>query len=343
MKQTATAAATQDSVPLYSVITAIHQLSALGLKAEALIAGTGISHAQLGSDRSSDQVLPFDELLTVFANASELDRRADLGLCMGEVADIGLYGAVGLAMLSASTDIDAVNIALKYQRAVLGTAVSIALHIENDSGLIRVSDRLPRGKLRRFYLEQFLAGFLRFNASLSKQPSRLRELRLSYENPGYRGRYEALFGCPVHFDCAHTDIVFNTDILGVPLPNADPLTARALEAVCDDLLRRFAEPRPVSRQTRQLLASRWHQRPGMADVARELGFDARTLRRKLLAEGRSFREIKDALRRDLAMDFLRHSDKSLREIAELVGYDEPGSFRRAFVKWTGRQPGYYRA
>ena len=154
--------------------------------------------------------------------------------------------------------------------------MQIALQVEGDKGVIRVHDRLPAGPVKVFYLEQFLAGFLRFNEVLAERPSRVCELRLNYPNPGYQDTYETLFDCPVRFDCEHTDIVFRTDILGITLPNADPVTARACEQVCEDLLRQFDRVGTWSARVRQHLEVHWQQQPTMEEIAHGLDCDIRT-------------------------------------------------------------------
>ena len=67
-----------------------------------------------------------------------------------------------------------------------------------------------------------------------------------------------------------------------------------------------------------------------------------TLRRHLREEGTSFQELKDHLRRDLAI-YQLGSDLPIQRIAERLGFSEPSAFHRAFKKWTGLTPGAYRA
>ncbi len=333
----------QGLIPLYSIIAAVNQLIRLGYDAERLLRDSSISASQLGTDRSCRQIVPFNDLICVYQNAVNDNAEPGIGLRVGKASGVGIYGVVGFAMLCSSTDIDAVNIALKYQKAILGTEVTIALLVEQEYGIIRVTDNLPAGPVRVFYLEQFLAGFLRFNDVLAERPSRIVELRLNYADPGYPQDYEDTFACAVNFNCAHTDIVFRTDILGVTLPNADPITARACELVCEDLMRQFDRAGAYGAKVRQILEAQWAHAPTMESVAKQMNCDARTLRRKLEQENSSFRDIKDRLRQDMAISRLRNSDISLPQLAKELGFGDVTSFRRAFQKWTGRAPSYYRA
>ena len=68
-----------------------------------------------------------------------------------------------------------------------------------------------------------------------------------------------------------------------------------------------------------------------------------TLRRHLREEGSSFQELKDHLRRDLAIYHLGRDELAIQDIAEQLGFSEPSAFHRAFKKWTGLTPGAYRA
>ncbi|WP_253950361.1 helix-turn-helix domain-containing protein [Methylibium sp. T29] len=89
------------------------------------------------------------------------------------------------------------------------------------------------------------------------------------------------------------------------------------------------------------------RRPGrLADAGRPGARVPRrpsTLRRRLEAEGGTYQSAKDDLRRDAAIHHLCHSRLSIAEISTLLGFQEPSAFHRAFKKWTGSQPGEYRA
>src|SRR5690606_24299371 len=77
-------------------------------------------------------------------------------------------------------------------------------------------------------------------------------------------------------------------------------------------------------------------------IAQELHTSPQTLRRRLKQESTSFQEIKDLLRRDMAIYYLSHQELPINDIAERVGFTEPSTFHRAFKKWTGVTPGAWR-
>ena len=69
-------------------------------------------------------------------------------------------------------------------------------------------------------------------------------------------------------------------------------------------------------------------------VAQHLGMDRRTLHRHLAADGQTFSAMMQAVRRDLALRQIRESDRSLAELAELLGFSGPSAlaywFRQQF-------------
>ena len=81
-----------------------------------------------------------------------------------------------------------------------------------------------------------------------------------------------------------------------------------------------------------------HGRANAETVAKVLALSARTLSRRLSAEGTTFEEVVDELRRSLALEYLKEAGFPLTQIAWLVGYESPTSFSHAFKRWTGRSP-----
>jgi AraC-like DNA-binding protein len=76
-------------------------------------------------------------------------------------------------------------------------------------------------------------------------------------------------------------------------------------------------------------------------VAGELGLSARTLRRRLEAEGTSFQRLLDETRFALAEAYLARGPVSTPELAFMLGFSEASAFHRAFRRWTGTTPGAY--
>lgn len=84
-------------------------------------------------------------------------------------------------------------------------------------------------------------------------------------------------------------------------------------------------------------------RPELRSVARELAISERSLQRRLEEEGFSFQALLSDTRHQLALEHLRDPGLDVAEVAYLLGYDDQGSFYRAFQKWEGQTPAAWRS
>lgn len=96
---------------------------------------------------------------------------------------------------------------------------------------------------------------------------------------------------------------------------------------------------PLKDQVQQRLETRLNQSSDMATIAQALNLSTRSLLiRRLQAEGTTFLQIKDQLRRDISLRQLRESELAVEDIAAQVGFESLTAFHRAFKVWTGSTP-----
>lgn len=98
----------------------------------------------------------------------------------------------------------------------------------------------------------------------------------------------------------------------------------------------------LSHQVRKCLAFRLHDDTDIQTIAQALNYSARTLGRRLAGEGTTFQQIKDALRRDVALQMLTGTEQSVATISAAIGFTSITTFHRAFKIWTGGTPKSYR-
>lgn len=107
----------------------------------------------------------------------------------------------------------------------------------------------------------------------------------------------------------------------------------------EDLLR-AASPLPIVTRLLHAFRSRPEHRWTLDEAARALNITPRTLHRHLAARGASFQGLLDHHRAVFALRLLGALPDE--EIAARFGYAEARSFRRAFLRWTGRPTGAFR-
>ncbi len=194
-----------------------------------------------------------------------------------------------------------------------------------------------------FLAESLLVIWHRLSSWLIGQRIRLEETTFTYPEPAHITDYDLMFPCPRRFSAGCTSLLFHARYLDMPLLQDERTLKQFLQHSPADLLARPDGGDNLPSQIRRLLGRDCNTWPDLDGVARQLNTSPQTLRRHLREQGSSFQELKDQLRRDLAIYHLGRHELPIQDIAEQLGFSEPSAFHRAFKKWTGLTPGAYRA
>ena len=319
--------------PTPLVQSLVQSMEARGIRADISLAGTGI-------DLSLDRVT-YQQRIDQLSNMLDLLGMDGAWLESPRTVSISDYGLLGYAMMSSATLEQAVQIAVKYHK-LAGAMFELAFDVDGDEAVLRIDHLLPGGRVGQYTVEELFAGISRLIGLLLGRDHKPSRILLNYEAPEYAEKHLQCFRCPVIFDQPSCQYRFSREELAESLAEADANTARICEESCRKLLSQMEIEDDIISRICHLLLSTPGEFPKLDAVANKLSLGARTLRRRLNDLGTSYQRILDDVRRELAIEYLRTTNLTVQEIAELLGYSEVTNFRRAFLRWVELSPYQYR-
>lgn len=213
---------------------------------------------------------------------------------------------------------------------------------ENTARIVIEHNYLPNDE-DHFMQESLLVIWLRTAAWMANQRINLIRVSFNYPAPAHAGEYKSIFNCPVEFERPRTAVEFSTKVLQYPIVQNERTLKQFLKTSPADLLARPSRDESYTGRVRHLIGHEIKgEMPSFEEVATSLHMTPQTLRRRLKEEKTSYQEIKDHIRRDIAIYHLSRPDLSINDIALRVGFTESSTFHRAFKKWTGVTPLSYR-
>lgn len=205
---------------------------------------------------------------------------------------------------------------------------------------LRATDAAARHPV--FVQEMLLRVFWRLLAWLAGGRLPVRRFDFAFPRPPHSASYAQLFPGHVVFDQPYSAFWFDSRRLQAPVRRDEAaLRSFLAEAQTQIIIPRRGEASLVARVRAHLL-SRQPDWPSLVTCAAALNMAESTLQRRLTDEQSSFRAVKDALRRDIAIARLNTSDVPFAKLAGELGFGDSASFQRAFKGWTGVAPGSYR-
>ena len=301
-----------------------------------LLQKCGLSRQQIEDSEARINVRAQIRFLDLVANAL---RDNSLGFHLAESAELRELGLLYYVAASSETLGDVLQRTARYISIAnegLALKYSAAPDVTIEVRSVGVARHLDRHQIE--FVMTALIRICRKLTGVRLVPSRLRLAHRGCEECSELIRY---FGKSIDSAVGADELTFPTKTKDMVVVSADPYLNKLLVANCEEALSRR---RPVSRDSLRSAVENAivpllpHGKARASEIANRLGLSQRTCARRLSSEGVTFSQILDALRGDLAREYLANPELSISRIAWLLGYQEVSAFTHAFRRWTGKTP-----
>jgi AraC-like DNA-binding protein len=300
--------------------------------------------AGLDTNRLDNPLLryPAKEASLAWMRASELLDDPAFGLTIAEVWHPSDFHALGCAFMASSTLRDALNRLVRFNPVVYDlVSYSLAEH----GARMKLSYNPVHGKLDEPAILEDTRWAVVLDACRRVFGANLNPLEVTFWHSRPASGMDAFldyFRCPLHFGEPVASMTFPTELLDRQLPAANRELALALDLTLSDYLAKLRHDDIVSRTKLAIADNLPSGNLSSGAVAAGLYMSPRSLQRKLLTKGTSYRKLVNAVRRELAESYLAKDDIAPGEVSYLLGFSSQASFSRAFKRWTGLSPGAFR-
>jgi len=317
-------------------------LRACGVDVDPLLKTAGIVSAEL---IHTVEEIPAEKYVALLDSAIALNIPG-FGLMDGDNISLLSQGLLGYAMYSSATLGKCIARHSRYQdllRAVFKT------HLYQDQSMSwqRVDDVARPNMINtdaklRYQAESLFVLWAQQGPAMGLSKQWFSTVHFNYSEPEYGAMYRDYFGCEVLFDQPYLQFGFDPQLLQRPFSFANETAAELCEQRCAVQLQELIAGEGLKGKIVSYLAKNPGRNPSIEEVATQLNTGERTLRRRLLEEGVTYKELVKNFRLNLAREYLSNTNLPLAEVAYLVGYSGLANFHRAFAARYGSTPGQYR-
>ena len=319
------------------------------LPVEDLLAGTGVTADFL----MSADYIDWRKLAAMFHN---IDHHQDISPAwaarLGGQLSASAHGSLGFAALSAPTLGAAVEALAEFYPARV-TAVATELELTDSRYVWLVLDVTGDADFARSLAEIVLKVVESLLAAILGHPVGDNVVvSLMRPAPAAVDEFIAAYDAQVVFGAPNNAISIPTSWWRLPSPLHDESMYWANIAKCRELITSREQQASVVVIVRTHLRNHFDRQisggnepaapPTQEAIAAAMHLTTRTLIRRLKKEGSAYKEILEELRRDYARTLLGNARLTVADVGELLGYQEPANFGRAFRRWFGSSPAHWR-
>jgi AraC-like DNA-binding protein len=333
----AAGAAEPGSVAICFVAAALQSVRARDLNADQLLAEVGLSPSLLQVPQARVSAQHYGALWRSIALLLDDEFFGQDSRRM----KVGSFAMLCHALLGCKNLAQALDRSLRFYALILDDIWGTS---ERNAGEARIVLHQEVGAARRVFAHELLLMLL-YGVSCWLVGRRIAILHteFAYPEPAHSAEYRLMYCADLRFDRPNTVLAFDASYLDLPVVQNGRSIKEFLRTAPDGILLKYKNGSSLSarvrRRLRQFLPG---DVPDFDRLADELHMTPATMRRRLHEEGESYQTIKDQLRRDIAIGYLSHSDRTVMDIALELGFSERSAFHRAFRKWTGASPGEFR-
>lgn len=156
--------------------------------------------------------------------------------------------------------------------------------------------------------------------------------------------FERVFRCKPVAKSRKNAISFDISFWNEPIITANYELQNFLKEKMSSALNKIRKKERLSEKINHYLISNSYLGVlSLEETAANFHMSTRTLQRRLKEEDANFHQLADSIRQHLAVQALKQTRSTVKEIAFMMGYNELSAFSRAFKRWTGSSPETYRS
>ena len=294
-----------------------------------------------------DGRVPFAHYVDLMRAGQQVLRDPALALHFGEAVDLSEIAIGCVAASMSPTFAESFGMLNRYAR--LGVDVETLdggdrFVLERGDGRLWMVDRRANPNAFPELSESTLARVVCSMRRSLGDSSVFQAVSFTHAAPAYSHEYERIFQLPVRFAATRNGLALDERVLSrfrrTPVPST---VARAVKLRAEGLLRELEAGETFRGTVERLLASTLSSGETSVElISQRLAVSRHTLLRSLKAEGVTYDEVLDDLRRRMAAQLLE-GGASVKQAAHSLGYSDPASFSRAFKRWTGMAPSRFTA
>ncbi len=253
----------------------------------------------------------------------------------------GTYGMLCRASLDVPRLGRALSLWCRHHR-LLTTDIELSLEVSGGVARVSIEENVDLGALREFCLVTSLRYVHGYACWLVDSQLPFRESTFPFAAPSHESVYGLIFPGPLRFGAKRASFAIDAGYLDLAPRRDGAAIDRMLKRALPLTVRLYRRDRLLVDRVRAYLASAVVPDATAEDVASAVHVSVRTLHRLLASEGAALQAIKDEVRKARAIDLLRRTDRSVKEVAHAAGFANEKSFSRAFKQWVGVAPSEYR-
>lgn len=287
-----------------------------------------------------DATIPFATAARFFAAATRASGCPHFGLLVGQRGDITTLGAIGF-LLQNAPDVRTALQDLVDNLDLHDRGAAAYLHAEGKTAVLGYEVYVKDVEGTDVVSDCAMAIAENIMRALCGTAWQATEVRLRRARPPDIEPYRRFFQAPLHFNAEHSCLAFSSHWLQQPVRLADPGLREHFRARVQGML----VDAPLSFRDvvkRALVMSLGKTDCSRERIAQHFNLHPRTLNRRLMEAGTSFRELRNETIHVMGRQLLRDTRRSIPAIAALLGYSDATAFTRAFRRWEGISPAGWR-
>ena len=288
----------------------------------------------------ADFLINWNQYLALVRSALKQTGRADMGLEIGKRLMINSHGMVGLALMSASSVSQGLDLLVKVKNTV--TPIFELRRVDYQKiTLIQALPSIDNPPEIISFVECLFASIYQCFVQITGRLDISVEVDFAHDQPEWKDSYQ-FFNAQVKFNQGINQIKISSELLEVPVHLANPVALASSLPMFESLLEPFRQRQGLLMLIRNQIRQQLPDVASQQQIAESLNISISQLKRSLTSCHSSYQQQLDLCRQDLARQMLEFSSLAVDEIARELGFAEAASFRRAFKRWCGLSPSQYR-